>query len=121
MPDLLLPGNARVTPPTWTVMLLKITPIRTEQSFTLQLCGQLTEEHIPVLDMLLSAKPETLSAPSLDLANVSFVDRAGMLYLLCARNRNIALENCPSYVIRWIEQEALCTESGLAPTVRQRP
>jgi ABC-type transporter Mla MlaB component len=92
--------------------MLKITPIRTEQSFTLQLCGQLTEDYVPALEMLLSAKPDALSAPSLDLANVTFVDRAAMLYLLCARKRNIALYNCPSYVIRWIEQEDLA-ESGL--------
>jgi hypothetical protein len=87
--------------------MFKITPIRTEQSFTLQLCGQLTGEYVPILDLLMSANPEALSAPCLDLANVTFVDRAAMLYLLSARKRNVALENCPSYVIRWIEQEGL--------------
>jgi len=56
--------------------MFKITPLRTEQSFTLQLCGQLTEEYLPALEMLLSAKPDVLSAPSLDRANVTFVDRA---------------------------------------------
>jgi hypothetical protein len=70
------------------------------------------EEYVPSLNMLLAAKPDAFSAPSLDLANVTFVDRAAMLYLLCARKRNIALYNCPSYVMRWIEQESL-TESGL--------
>src|SRR5690348_6103951 len=99
-------------------MMLKITPIRTEQSFILQLCGQLTEEYVPALETLLSAKPDALSTPSLDLTNVTFVDRAAMLFLLCARQRNIALYNCPSYVIRWIEQEALCTEPGLAPPLK---
>jgi hypothetical protein len=45
---------------------------------------------------------------ALDLANVTFVDRDAMVFLCSAKARNIAIENCPSYVIRWIQQERLC-------------
>lgn len=72
----------------------------------------------PALDMLLSAKPDALSGPSLDLANVTFVDRRAMLYLLCARKRNIALENCPSTYS--LDRTERSHESGLTPPLQSR-
>jgi ABC-type transporter Mla MlaB component len=85
--------------------VLKIIPNRNEKSFKLQLCGRLTEEYLPEIERLLAEEPIAPSTRSLDLADVTFVDRAAMLFILCARNRNVVVENCPSYVNRWIEQE----------------
>jgi len=85
--------------------VLKIIPVRNQKSLKLQLCGRLTEEYLPEIERLLAEEPIAHSARSLDLADVTFVDRAAMLFILCARNRNVAVENCPSYVNRWIEQE----------------
>ena len=88
--------------------MLKITPTRESQNcFKVQLCGQLTKEYIPEIERLLSGE----GAASLDLANVTFVDRDAMVFLCSAKARNIAIENCPSYVIRWIQQEGLCCSS----------
>ena len=42
---------------------------------------------------------------ALDLRNVTFVDRAAMEFLSKATSRNVSIENTPSYVKRWIEQE----------------
>jgi hypothetical protein len=56
------------------------------------------------------------TAASLDLANVTFADREAMLFLCSTKSSNIAVENCPSYAIRWIEQEGLCRRSEHAPT-----
>ena len=88
--------------------MLKITPTReNEKSFKVRLCGQLTKEYLPEVERLLAegGSPETTS---LDLANVTFVDRDAMVFLCSAKARNIAIENCPSYVVRWIQQEGLC-------------
>ena len=87
--------------------MLKITPTREEKSFKVRLCGQLTKEYIPEVERLL-ADEGAGTATSLDLANVTFVDREAMVFLCSAKARNIAIENCPSYVVRWIQQEGLC-------------
>lgn len=92
--------------------MLKITPSQeTERSFKVRLCGQLTKEYLPEVERLLSGEGAASPARSLDLANVTFVDREAMVFLCSAKARNIAIENCPSYVIRWIQQEGLCSHS----------
>jgi hypothetical protein len=91
--------------------MLKITPSREDKSLKVQLCGKLTKEYVPEIERLLATEggpPETIS---LDLANVTFVDRDAMIFLCSAKSRNIVIENCPSYVIRWIKQEGLCSGS----------
>ena len=91
--------------------MLKITPTReNEKSFRVRLCGQLTKEYIPEVERLL-ADEDAAAQTSLDLANVTFVDREAMEFLCSAKARNIAIENCPSYVVRWIQQEGLCCPS----------
>ena len=89
--------------------MLKITPTREETSFKVQLCGQFTKEYVPEIERLLSGEGSPSTAVSLDLANVTFVDREAMMFLCSAKSRNFAIENCPSYVIRWIQQEGLCS------------
>jgi hypothetical protein len=42
---------------------------------------------------------------ALDLRNVTFVDRTAMEFLCRAKSKKIRIENSPSYVTRWIEQE----------------
>ena len=91
--------------------MLKITPTReNEQSFKVRLCGQLTKEYVPEVERMLAEAAQSQTV-SLDLANVTFVDREAMVFLCSAKARNIAIENCPSYVIRWIQQERLCGNS----------
>ena len=86
--------------------MLKITPIRhDEQCLKIRLHGAITEEYLPEIDRLLSEKPDGIQV-YLDLAGVTFVDRAAMLFLCSAGAKQIAIENCPSYVTRWIQQEA---------------
>jgi len=91
--------------------VLKITPTKeNETSFKVRLCGQLTKEYVPEVERML-AQGSGSQTVSLDLANVTFVDREAMVFLCSAKARNIAIENCPSYVIRWIQQERLCGNS----------
>jgi ABC-type transporter Mla MlaB component len=97
----------------WTVTnMLKITSLQDgEKSLKIRLSGQLTEEYVAEIDCLLRQKPAGLSTVSLDLADVTFVDRGGMLFLCSAKARNVVIENCPSYVNRWIDQEGVCSRS----------
>jgi hypothetical protein len=85
--------------------MLKITRIQNENALKIHLCGWFTEEYLPEIRRLLDEEPSGRSVLSLDLSNVSFVDRAAMRFLLSAGHRNTSVENCPSYVKRWIEQE----------------
>lgn len=95
--------------------MLKITPTReSEKSFRVRLCGELTKEYLPEVERLLAKEGVAPEATSLDLENVTFVDREAMVFLCSVKSRNIAIENCPSYVIRWIKQEGLCSSSGHA-------
>ena len=92
--------------------MLKIIPTReNEKSFKVRLCGQLTKEYLPEVERLLAAEGAASQTMSIDLANVTFVDREAMVFLCSAKSKNIAIENCPSYVIRWIQQERLCSGS----------
>jgi ABC-type transporter Mla MlaB component len=78
------------------------------ESLRVCLYGELTGEYLPELEKVLSAQSAGTRRIALDLSNVTFVDRAGMKYLCGMRSRYIAIENSPSYVMRWIELEDRC-------------
>ena len=89
--------------------VLKITTIRKEtEAITVYLCGQLTGEYVPELEKAL--QPEVAPHISLDMTNVTFVDRKAMEFL-CGVKSRVIIENVPSYVMRWIEQEFRCGQS----------
>ncbi len=92
--------------------MLKITTVRENpESLRVGLCGQFTSENVPELEKALSGQTDS-GKVALDLSNVTFVDRAAMVFLCGAKSRNVAIENIPSYVIRWIEQEGRCGSSS---------
>jgi ABC-type transporter Mla MlaB component len=78
------------------------------ESLRVELYGQLTSEYLSELEKALTADGTDSRRIKLDLSKVAFVDRAGMKFLCGAKSRNIASENIPSYVLRWIEQEGRC-------------
>ena len=100
--------------------MLKITTIRENpKRLKVCLCGQFTAEYVPELQRTLSPEnPENVDTQNvaLDLANVTFVDRDAMVFLCGAKSRNVAIENIPSYVTRWIEQEGRCGPSHRKPS-----
>ena len=90
--------------------MLKITSTQEDdKSFKVSLCGKLTKEYLPEVERTLASVDDASQSVALDLSNVTFVDREAMVFLCSAKSRKIAIENCPSYVIRWIKQENLCT------------
>ena len=97
--------------------MLKITTIReSPERLKVYLCGQFTAEYVPELQRALSTENTEPRNVALDLANVTFVDRDAMVFLCGAKSRNVAIENIPSYVTRWIEQEGRCGPSHRKPS-----
>ncbi len=97
--------------------MLKITTVRENpKSLKVSLCGQFTGEYVPELQKALSPENGEFEKIALDLSNVTFVDREAMVFLCGARSRNVAIENIPSYVTRWIEQEGRCGPSKREPS-----
>jgi hypothetical protein len=95
--------------------VLKITTVREEpKSLRVQLCGQFTGEYVAELEKVLSESTDA-GKIALDLSNVTFVDREAMVFLCGAKSR-VSIENIPSYVTRWIEQEGRC---GIRPVLQR--
>jgi hypothetical protein len=75
-------------------------------TLTVNLCGGFTSEYILEVKKALSSKGTKVQRLALDLTNVTFVDRQAMEFLTAAQSRNIKIDNLPSYVTRWMQQEA---------------
>ena len=87
--------------------MLKITTENENPEFiTVKLCGRFTAEYVPEVEKELSRPGTDLKKQVLDLAQVTFVDRAAIAFLCVARSKNIAIQNALSYVGLWMEQEA---------------
>ena len=70
------------------------------------LCGRFTSEYIPEVEKALDRNGDKAKKYALDLTDVTFVDRAAMEFLRAIKSQRIRVENLPSYVTRWIKQEA---------------
>ena len=70
------------------------------------LSGHFTSEYVPEVEKALVQDRGKPKKCALDLMNVTFVDRSAMEFLRAAHSRQIKLDNLPSWVKRWIEQEA---------------
>ena len=86
--------------------MLKITKqAENAQTSRVSLHGHFTGEYVPEVEKALSENGCKGGKVALDLRNVTFVDRAAMEFLRRAESKKIRIENTPSYVTRWIEQE----------------
>src|SRR5436309_8282097 len=107
-----MPNNMRITKmPTSTDILFASTILailsymssyRDESSLKVRLCGQVTKEYLPEIERLLAENRIDFAAESLELVNVTFVDREAMGFLCSAKRGNITSEDCHSYVTRWV-------------------
>ena len=75
-------------------------------SVRVSLSGHFTSEYVPEVEKALVQYHNKPRKCALDLMNVTFVDRPAMEFLRAAHARQIKLNNLPSWVKRWIEQEA---------------
>ena len=98
-------------------MLKIITTVRENSpSIRVYLYGQFTGEYVPEVEKALSGQGANNHRVTLDLANVTFVDRAGMKFLSGAKSAKVVVENIPSYVARWIEQEGRNSSAHSEPS-----
>ena len=106
-------------------MLMIICETDTTGAIRLDLHGRFTSEYVPEIERTLTANGGAERAVALNLANVTFVDRPAMEFLRIIRSQGIKIKHLPSYVARWIKQEAsndLSDENGdtsqMATTMR---
>ena len=86
--------------------MLKITKqTETAGRIRLNLHGHFTGEYVPEVEKAQAEIGHNGNKTVLDLTNVTFVDRAAMEFLSKATSRTVSIENTPSYVARWIDQE----------------
>ena len=70
---------------------------------TFLLSGDMDSRHVADLEALMTA--ESKDDISLDLADVTLVDREAMMFLARVEAAGAVLVNCPEYVRRWIDAE----------------
>lgn len=86
--------------------MLKITTVADNaESFRVNLYGRFTGDHVPEVEKALAGRRADTQKAALDLADVTFVDRAAMKFLCTAKSGHVSVENLPSYVQRWMAQE----------------
>jgi hypothetical protein len=79
------------------------------------LSGYFTGEYVPEVEKVLFQNRNNSKKCALDLINVTFVDRPAMEFLRAAHLRQVKLDNLPSWVKRWIQQEAGHGASSFKP------
>ena len=77
----------------------------TPEFTTLNLCGRFTREYVPEVEKALSPAGIKRRKLALDLAQVTLVDRAAIVFLCAARSKKIVIHNVPVYVRLWMDQE----------------
>jgi hypothetical protein len=75
----------------------------TRGGVTFVLSGDMDSRHAADLETLMTA--EANRHISLDLADVTLVDREAMTFLARVEAAGAVLVNCPEYVRRWIDAE----------------
>ena len=86
-----------------TRLAFRIHRSRTPDAIVFALSGDMDQEHAARLHELLAS--ETDAPVTLDLQNVTLVDRAAVQFLARAEADGIRIVNCPSYVRTWIAAE----------------
>lgn len=77
-----------------------------QQDPVVYLAGDFTDQYIPcVVSAIAQARPHG-GRILLNLRHVCLVDRGAMCYLNGLRDADVALVECPAYVLRWMEQES---------------
>ena len=75
----------------------------TRRGVTFLLSGDMDSRHVADLEALMTT--ESNRHISLDLADVTLVDREAMTFLARVEAAGAVLVNCPEYVRRWIDAE----------------
>jgi hypothetical protein len=85
-------------------MACRIDRLLTEKDdvVSLRISGRITGDDI---DVLRAAIDQERGAVTLDLDEVSIVDRATVNLLVLSEGKGIELRNCPAYIREWVDRE----------------
>ena len=86
-----------------TRLTLRIYRASTPDAIVFELSGDMDQEHAERLQELLENEAD--GRVTLDLQNVTLVDRAAMQFLAEVESAGIRIVNCPGYVRSWIVAE----------------
>ena len=84
-------------------MTLRIYRESTPDAIVFELSGDMDQEHAERLQELLANEAD--GRVTLDLQDVTLVDRAAMQFLAGAESAGVRIVNCPGYVRSWIVAE----------------
>ena len=76
----------------------------TNRGITLWLNGKFSEDALPTLDQSVWEARVSHESVSLDLSEVTLVDRKAVQYFSNQMSEGVKLLNCPGYLRRWIPQ-----------------
>ena len=82
----------------------KITSSPSDQAITILLNGKLSEDSLVALDESITAARNGYREITMDLSEVTLVDRKTVQYLANQSSQDIKIVNCPVYLRRWITQ-----------------
>jgi anti-anti-sigma regulatory factor len=74
------------------------------QGVVFSLSGRISLEDVAELERLLGLEA-TDQGITLDLQDITLVDRDAVSFLAWCEAKNIRLENCPAYIREWIDTE----------------
>ena len=101
-------------------MTFRIYRSSTPDAIVFALSGDIDREHAARLQKFLTS--DTDRHVTLDLQNVTLVDRAAVQFLAGVEATGIRLANCPGYVRTWIAAESDCQPQPTPePDNRERP
>lgn len=84
--------------------MLKIeTSAPTATSLSVVLSGWIRREHLPELERLVAEALAARREISLDLGEVSLVDREAVDFLAAGAGRQVRIEGCPAYLREWLK------------------
>ena len=72
-----------------------------DQLVLLHISGHLQEEHINMIDDLLTKETDPVA---LDLEEVTLVDREAVKFLATLDARGVGLRNCPAFIREWMRK-----------------
>jgi ABC-type transporter Mla MlaB component len=75
------------------------------RSVTFAVAGDIDREHLPALKKVVEEAEKMRRRVTLDLHDVTLVDRESLRFLAAAREEGLRLSRCPAYVRKWVTQE----------------
>lgn len=88
-------------------MFSMVTSSNSAGGLTLTLIGRVSVDVLPEIDRQVDRGRRTLGRVSLDLSEVTLIDRTAAQFFVEQQERGVELVDCPSYLKHWITRETI--------------